>query len=148
MMQRVKFRLPAVLAVCCLTFLVSAGASGPAAPGDGRYLKVPRQVTLIVEPRRLLASNVRLSRMDEIKLLGNEEYLRHEESRAAIVVATNRRVLAYGPVIGWRSMQLRPEEKVESLQAEDYAIFVITSERYLNFSADTGVWAQKRRRDG
>jgi len=138
--------------IFCATFLLvftAVGASGPSAGGsDERYLKVPRQVTLIIEPQRLLASNVRLSRLDELKLLGNEQYLRHEESRAAIVVATNRRILAYGPVIGWRSMQLHSDEQVEILQAEDYAVFVVTNQRYLNFSADTGRWAQKLRRDG
>ena len=123
-------------------------ASGPSVGNDERYQKVPRQVTLIIEPRRLLASNVRLSRLDEVKLLGNEQYLRHEESRAAIVVATNYRLLAYGPAIGWRSMQLRPDEQVEALQTEDYAVFIITDQRYLNFSADTGIWAQEQRPGG
>lgn len=147
MVYRAIFRIVTLLAAGCLFAAVTVSASGPAGTGDGHYRKVPRQVTLIIEPRRLLASNVRLSRLDEIKLLGNEQYLRHEESRAAIVVATNRRILAYGPVIGWRSMQLRPDEQVESLQAEDYAVFVVTDQRYFNFSADTGIWAQKRRTD-
>ena len=136
------------LLVAMQAFASGPLASGPLKGSAVRTDKVLRQVTLIIEPKRLLASNVRLNRLDEKKLLGDEQYLSHTESEAAIVVATNRRILAYGPVIGWRSMQLRPGETVESLQAEDYAVFIVTDLRYLNFSADTGIWAHKLRSGG
>lgn len=141
-------RVAYLLLAAALLVTLPGFTSGPGAGDKAGADKVLRQVKLIIEPERLLASNTRLNRLDQQELQSGEQYLRHAESEAAIVVATNQRILAYGPVIGWRSMQLLPGETVESLQAEDYAVFIITDLRYLNFNADTGLWAREQRSGG
>ena len=103
---------------------------------------VPRQLQLIVEPGRLLASNIRLGRIDEWPLDDGEAVSSTATANAVLAAATGRRLLAYGPVIGWREFELKPGERIEAMEAEDYALFVTTDRRYLNFSADTGIWAE------
>ncbi len=142
------FALKPLMLAAALLVTIPGFTSGPGPGHKAGAEKVLRQVKLIVEPERLLASNTRLNRLDQQELQGGEQYLRHAESEAAIVVATNQRILAYGPVIGWRSIQLLPGETIESLQAEDYAVFIITNLRYLNFNADTGLWGREQRAGG
>ncbi len=135
-------RLPAVIAAC-LVALPATGIAESAGPARGN--PVPEQVSLIVEGKRLLASNIRLNRIDPLQLAADETVQRQVDARAALAVATDQRVLAYGPVIGWRSMDLDPGEQVERLQAEDFAVFIITNRRYLNFNANSGIWGSTAR---
>ena len=131
--------------------LVVATAAIAQSPGPGVAAQrgvnrdVPRQLQLIVEPARLLASNIRLGRIDEWPLDEGETVLQSVSASAVLAVASSRRLLAYGPVIGWRELELEPGEQVEVMEAEDYALFVTTDRRYLNFSADTGIWAETGR---
>ena len=106
---------------------------------------VQKQVALLVEPGVLLASNVRLGRIDVLELDPDESLLRQVEAAGALAAVTDRRIVAYGPVIGWRETALLPGEQVESLRAEDYAVFIITDRRHLNFNAASGIWAEQPR---
>ena len=107
---------------------------------------VAKEVTLIINGRRLIASNVRLSRFDEERLSAKETIVEKTEAKGVIVVATNQRVLAYGVSSGWRDMKTLAGEEVISVRAEDFAAFVVTNKRYLNFNGNTGVWAEQDKR--
>lgn len=134
----------AVSAGLAAMLLSPVGAQGPAPGGVAEratHREVPRQLQLITEPGRLLASNIRLGRIDEWPLEADETVLRTVVANAVVAAATEQRLIAYGPVIGWRELALQPGEQVQTLEAEDYALFVTTDRRYLNFSADTGIWA-------
>ena len=137
-------RLLLAALVIALPPAISLGAPLPAG-FDREYVRIPKQVALIVEPDRLLASNIRLNRIDELALEDGEQVISQAEARAVVVVATDRRIVAYGPVIGWREQSLAKGEQVQSLSAEDYAVFIITDRRYLNFNADSGVWGEQLR---
>lgn len=141
--------------IACTALLLGLVAAMPLAaqlPGPGGLdnlsvnrgvnRDVPRQLQLIAEPGRLLASNIRLGRIDEWLLEDGEAVSRTATANAVLAAATGSRLLAYGPVIGWREFELEPGEQVEAMEAEDYALFVTTDRRYLNFSADTGIWAE------
>ncbi|NND55236.1 MAG: hypothetical protein HKN56_09745 [Gammaproteobacteria bacterium] len=117
----------------------------PAAALEHRHQNVPKQVALLIEPGRLLASNVRLSRIDVLALEEGERLVRQIEADAALAAVTSWRIVAYGPAVGWRELPLLPDEQVEEMRAEDYAVFVTTDRRYLNFSAKTGLWAERLR---
>ena len=107
---------------------------------------VPKQVALIVNGKRLIASNVRLSRFDEFKLNAQEEITDQEEGAAVIVVVTNQRLIAYGVVSGWKDLRKQAGERLETLSVEDFAAFATTSSRYLNFNGQSGQWGQRDRR--
>lgn len=106
---------------------------------------VPKQVHLIVDGSRLTASNVRFSRFDELKLAARERLEDSEEGEGVIVAVTNQRIIAYGVVSGWRSIDRVPNERVESLSAEDFAGLVVTNQRLLNFNGESGVWGEHDR---
>jgi hypothetical protein len=104
--------------------------------------QVPKQVHLVIDGNRLIASNIKLSRFDELQLAARERVRETEEGSAVILVATNQRMLAYGSTTGWRSINRVANEEVLSLSAEDYAGLIVTNQRLLNFNAETGVWAE------
>lgn len=101
---------------------------------------IPKQVSLIVNGKRLVASNVRFSTFSETKLNAQEVIEDKAEGKGVVVVITNRRFIAYGLTSGWSDLNTKAGEKVESLSVEDYAVFITTSMRHLNFNGETGVW--------
>ena len=106
---------------------------------------VPKQVHLIADSGRILASNVRLNRFDELKLDAQERVREQKVGEAVAVVITNQRLIAYGVLSGWRSMDRSPNEQIESVSAEDYAAVIVTSQRMLNFNGESGAWGEQRR---
>lgn len=107
---------------------------------------VAKEVTLIINGKRLVASNVRLSRFDELQLNAQETILKQAESKGVIVIVTNQRIIGYGVSSGWRDLKTQAGERIESIRTEDYAGFVISDKRYLNFNGETGVWAERDKR--
>ena len=107
---------------------------------------IPKQVSLIINGKRLVASNIRFSRFDEINLGAQERIEEQAEGKGVIVVITNQRVIGYGINAGWRDLKTQAGEKLESLKVEDFAVFVTTDMRYLNFNGETGVWGERDRR--
>ncbi len=105
---------------------------------------VPKQVYLVVEKNRLIASNTRHSRFDELKLKPQEKLIEKAVGNAVIVAVTNERILGYGVSAGWRTLSILNEEKAKQVSVQDYATLVITNKRLLNFSGRTGRWAQQR----
>lgn len=131
-------RRAAALALAALAWIAPAGAQQSEA--------VAKQVHLIVNGNRLIASNVRFSRFDELKLQAQEQLDEQIEGEAVILVVTNQRLLAYGALSGWKSMRRKAGEEIRSVRAEDYAALVETSDRFLNFNGRTGVWGERDRR--
>jgi hypothetical protein len=109
---------------------------------------VPKQVHLVVDGKTLFASNVRLNRFDELDLGAQEQIREQQVGEAVAVVITNKRIIAYGVLSGWRAIGREPNEKIQSISAEDFAGLVVTDERMLNFNGETGVWAEQKRRVG
>lgn len=107
---------------------------------------VPKQVSLIVNGNRLIASNVRGSNFEEYKLNAQEDIVEQVVAEAVIIVVTNQRYIAYGVNSGWRPKRRHANEKLKTLEAEDFAAFLTTSERYLNFNGKTGTWGERDRR--
>jgi hypothetical protein len=106
---------------------------------------VPKQVHLVSDSGRILASNVRLNRFDELKLQAQERVREQKVGEAVAVVITNQRFVAYGVLSGWRPLDRSVNEQIESVAAEDYAALIVTNERMLNFNGESGVWAEQRR---
>jgi hypothetical protein len=123
-----------------LALLPCAGAPQSVSQG------VPKQVHLVVDGKRLMASNVRLNTFHELDLGAQERVRDQRVGEAVIVVVTNQRILGYGVLSGWRGVDRVPNEQIESLSAEDYAGLIVTSERMLNFNGETGVWGERKRR--
>jgi hypothetical protein len=107
---------------------------------------VPKEVKLIINGKRLVASNVRFSRFDEISLNAQESIIKRKESKGVIVVVTNQRIIAYGVSSGWRDLKTQAGERVEKLDVEDFAAFVVSNKRFLNFNGETGVWGKSDKR--
>jgi hypothetical protein len=107
---------------------------------------IPKEVNLVINGKRLIASNVRLSRFDELKLFAQEKIVDQAESKGVIVVITNQRIICYGLISGWRDLKRQAGEKVESLLVEDFAAFITTDDRFLNFNGQTGTWGKRDRR--
>jgi hypothetical protein len=109
---------------------------------------VRKQVFLVVDGDRLVASNVRTNGFDEIRLDARERMLDSEEGEGVIIVITNQRMLAYGAASGWSAKDRNTNEDVQSVSAADYAGLIVTSRRMLNFNGETGVWGEHQRRAG
>lgn len=107
---------------------------------------VPKQVHLVLDGNRVLASNVRLNRFDELKLSAQERIHQQQVGEAVAIVVTNQRIIAYGVLSGWVSTDRLVNEKVQSVSAEDYAGLIVTDQRMLNFNGESGVWAEQKRR--
>jgi hypothetical protein len=119
------------------------------APQDvSAQLGVRKQVFLVVDGDRLVASNVRTNGFDDIRLDARERMLDSEEGEGVIVVVTNQRILAYGAASGWSARDRNTNEDVQSISAADYAALIVTSRRMLNFNGETGVWGERQRRAG
>ena len=101
---------------------------------------------LIKDADRLVASNILFSRFDELKMSAKEEIVQQEVAEAVAVVVTNQRIIAYGAYApGWQSERLIANERVESIQAEDSSVQVVTSDRLLSFYGRRGSWATTKR---
>ena len=107
---------------------------------------IPKQVSLVVNGKRLIASNVRFSRFDELNLRAQEKILEQAEGKGVIVVITNQRIIGYGLISGWRDLKREAGENVESLLVEDFAVFITTDKRLLNFNGQSGLWGKRDRR--
>jgi len=130
-------------ALACALIAVAALALPAGAQGGANY--VAKQVHLVNDNGRLFASNIKLNRFDELKLDAQERVLDQQEGAGVAVVVTNQRIVVYGVLSGWRSMDRLPNEQIESIMAEDYAGLIVTSTRMLNFNGETGVFAERKR---
>jgi hypothetical protein len=135
-------RLRALL--CCGLLAATGVTLVPAQASEA----VPKQVHLIVDGNRLIASNARFSRFDELKFNAREKLIRKAEGKAAIVVFTDQRIIGYGVLSGWQTIRTEADEKLEELQVEDFAALVMTNNRLLNFNGESGVWAERARPAG
>jgi hypothetical protein len=109
-------------------------------------VSVPKLVYLIEEDDKLIASNIKFNRFDEIKLEAKETVSGHAVGNAVIVIVTNKRIIAYSVyTASWRTRGLEADEDVESINAEDYSALVVTSKRFLSFNGKNGVWAESQR---
>ena len=118
----------------------------PLIPAANASDAIPKQVSLIINGKRLVASNVRFSTFAETKLNAQEVIEDKAEGKGVIVVVTNQRFIAYGLITGWSDLNTKAGEKVKSLSVEDYAVFITTSLRDLNYNGETGVWGVRDRR--
>ena len=107
---------------------------------------VPKQVHLVLDGNRVLASNVRLNRFDELKLGAQERIREQQVGQGVAIVVTNQRIIAYGVLSGWVATDRVVNETIQSVSAEDYAGLIVTDQRMLNFNGETGIWAEQRRR--
>jgi hypothetical protein len=142
-------RVNGLLERFCIGALVAAATCASVAQpasaqrSDGN---VPKQVHLVVDGNTLVASNVRLNRFDELRLDAQERIREQRVGEAVAIVITNRRIIAYGVLSGWRSIDREPDEAIQSISAEDFAGLVVTDRRMLNFNGESGVWAEQERR--
>ena len=109
---------------------------------------VRKQVFLVIDGDRLVASNVRTNGFAEFRLDARERMLDSAEGEGVIIVVTNQRLLAYGAFSGWSARDRETNEQIESLSAIDYAGLIVTNRRMLNFNGETGVWGERQRRVG
>ena len=134
--------------LCIAALALAAASVAPAAlaqiSAQGR--PVPKQVHLVVDGNRLIASNIRASSFAELRLRAREEIRESVEGEAVLLVVTSQRIIAYGLFSGWRALDLVPNERIERVTAEDFAGLVVTSERLLNFNAESGIWGERERR--
>jgi hypothetical protein len=121
-----------------------APAAGALAQGTTSG-NVPKQVHLVADSGRIVASNVRLNRFDELKLQAQERVREQKTGEGVAVVITNQRLIAYGVLSGWRALDRSPNEQIESVSAEDYAVLIVTTQRMVNFNGESGAWAEQRR---
>ncbi len=121
--------------------MILLALAGAADAGDS----VPKQVHLVIDGNRLIASNARFSRFDELKFNAREKLVGKAVGEATIVVFTNQRIIGYGVLSGWKSIRTEAGEKLKSLEAEDFAALVVTNLRLLNFNGESGVWGERSR---
>ena len=127
---------------------VAAAIATAALPAHAQHAtgNVPKQVHLVQDGNRILASNVRLNRFDELKLGAQERVREQRVGEAVAVVVTNQRIIAYGVLSGWIPIDRVANETIETVSAEDYAALIVTNRRMLNFNGETGIWAEQDRR--
>lgn len=136
MMQAIVTAVAGCVLMSPLLVAVQADAQQP----------VRKQVFLVVDGDRLVASNVRTHGFAEYRLDARERILDSAEGEGVIVVVTNQRILAYGVLSGWSARDRETNEDIETLSAIDYAGLIVTSKRMLNFNGETGVWGERQRR--
>ena len=135
----------AILANALLGLAAAIASAALPAYAQGSAGNVPKQVHLVLDGNRILASNVRLNRFDELKLAAQERVREQRVGEAIAVVVTNQRIIAYGVLSGWRSVDRAPNETIQSISAQDFAGLIVTDQRMLNFNGESGVWAEQRR---
>jgi hypothetical protein len=129
-----------------LLFGAVAAVATTAPHPHAQNASVPKQVYLVQDGNRIVASNVRLNRFDELKLGAQERVREQKVGEAVAVVVTNQRIVAYGVLSGWVEMDRAANETVQSISAEDYGALIVTDLRMLNFNGETGIWAEQKRR--
>ena len=135
----VTHRLAAVL------LLVSAVA-GPVGAQLGSDEPPAKLLFWHREGDRIIVANIRFSRTDELTLSGREKVDEIRSSNAVLVLATNRRFLAYSVfTASWQTVDRRAGEQLEVIETADYAGYVLTSRRVLNFNGRTAVWSERDR---
>ena len=107
---------------------------------------VAKEVSLIINGKRLVASNIRFSKFDTLELNAQERIKDQLEAKGVILIITNQRIIGYGVSSGWRDKKTQAGERIETTRVEDYAAFVTTSTRFLNFNGETGIWGEQDRR--
>ncbi len=128
------------------TFLVSLLCCCAVALPAQAEPSVPKLTYLVVDNDKLIASNIKRNRFDELRLEARENLLDKVEANAVIVIVTNRRVIGYSVyTASWRSLDLKAEENVSSITAQDYSALIQTNKRFISFNGETGVWAETRR---
>ena len=106
---------------------------------------VPKLVYLIEEDNKLIASNIKFNRFDELNLEAKETVSGHVVGNAVIVIVTNKRIIAYSVyTASWRIRVIKADE-VKSIDAQDYSALVVTSKRLLSFNGKNGVWVETPR---
>ena len=105
-----------------------------------------RLLYVVREDDRFIASNVLFSRSDEFKLSAQERVVEERTDNAVLVIATNRRLIAYSVyTASWATIAMKAGESLEQLEAEDYSAFALTSRRIMNFNGRVGYWSETRR---
>ncbi len=139
MLERVFSFVTRAVTLCALLF-----ACLPAQPTSAG--EIPKLLYLLVEDDKLIASNIHLSRFDEMRLGAEEPIVQKSVAEAVAVVVTSKRFIAYRAFTGaWRPLRLWPEEKLIRVEAQDFSVLIMTSERILNFNGRSGIWAQTER---
>jgi hypothetical protein len=128
-----------VLLCCCLLAL-------PASPVAATDQPPARLLFWHMEGDRVIVSNIRFSRTDELRLRGREQVEETASSTAMLVLVTNQRFIGYSVyTASWQSVSRRPSEALETLDAEDWAGYVLTSRRVLNFNGRNAHWSERNR---
>src|SRR4026209_2177491 len=127
-------------------FGVVAAVATTAPYSHAQTASVPKQVYLVQDGNRIVASNVRLNRFDELKLGAQERIREQRVGEAVAIVVPNHRIIAYAVLSGWVSTDRVANEAIQSIEAQDYAGLIVTDQRMLNFKGETGVWAEQKRR--
>jgi hypothetical protein len=130
---------PHILLACCCLALLPAAAAAPDSPP-------PRLIFWHMEGDRVIVSNIRFSRTDELRLRGREQVEETASSTAMLVLVTNQRFIGYSVyTASWQSVSRRPSEALETIDAEDWAGYVLTSRRVLNFNGRNAHWSERNR---
>ena len=107
---------------------------------------VPKLVYLVVDGDKLIASNIKFNRFDELKLQAKETVENYAVGNAVIVVVTNKRIIAYSVyTASWRTRVVEADENFLEVFAEDYSALVQTTKRFLSFNGKNGVWTENQR---
>jgi len=140
--------LRSLLAVTAAALVAGLAVAWPVPSGAQLGPEEPpaRQIFWHREGDRIIVSNVRFSRTDELVLGGREQLEETADSTAMLVLVTSRRFIAYSVyTASWQAVDRRPGETVEQLAAEDWAGYVLTSRRVLNFNGRTAAWSEGNR---
>jgi hypothetical protein len=140
--SRIVRRLAGALVAASLTAAPLAAQIPPFADPE----PPARLLYVVFEDKRIVASNILFSRSDEFELSAQEQIAERREDNAVVVVATNRRLIAYSVyTAAWFTIPLKAGEQLETLEAEDFSAFAVTSRRILNFNGRIGYWSATRR---
>jgi hypothetical protein len=139
--RRVRTRGLALLLALAAAVPVLAGP-----PGAFRDETPARLLYVVREDDKFIASNILFSRTDEFELAAQERVAEERSDNAVLVIATNRRLIAYSVyTASWSTISLRAGETLEQLEAEDYSAFALTSRRIMNFNGRVGYWTESSR---
>jgi hypothetical protein len=138
---------PSRIGGCLLAIAILWANPCVAAPPGGLRDDTPARLLYVVrEDDRFIASNVLFSRSDEFKLSAQERVVEERTDNAVLVIATNRRLIAYSVyTASWATIAMKAGESLEQLEAEDYSAFALTSRRIMNFNGRVGYWSETRR---
>ena len=107
-------RLPAYGLYPVITFFLILTLALVAMPASAKDNATPKEVSLIINGKRLVASNIRFSRFDTLDLNAQEKIRERAEAKGVILIVTNQRIIGYGVSGGWRDFKTEAGEKLES----------------------------------